>query len=287
MSEVIFVSPGQSDIVASGPQFGVKYTLAGPDGSRAVFNDPTDADYVGWLSGISGFDSAEIREAADDLIGDDGGVHGEFLYGRRPVTLEGYIDGRPTNTDRNIRSTRLERASNAMRKDSTLRWAVEGGVEQILYVRRQQPLRITGGVLKQFQLAMVASDYRIYAAALQEQKIGYNVTDVSVDNKGTAPTPPTYTVTGPATGIQIQNRSTGEYIVLAPSYNLPADQSLTADVASRTVLHSSGTQLFDKVEFASTAWGELRPGMNNIVLSVTSAFTSATTITVNWRDAWV
>lgn len=48
------------------PEASIKYTFVGPSGARAVLNDPTDPDFVGYLDGeeaISGIDSPEIRTA--------------------------------------------------------------------------------------------------------------------------------------------------------------------------------------------------------------------------------
>jgi hypothetical protein len=286
MTQIIVVTPGQSQIVASGPQFGVKYTLIGADGARAVFNDPEDMDYVGWLTGLSGLDSPEVRESADDLIGDDGGVHGDFFYGRRPIILEGNIDGRPTNVERNQRMTRLQRASNATRRDSVLRWIVEGGVDQIVKVRRNQPLRISGGVLKEFQLAMVSADPRIYAAQIQEQRFLPGVTTGTITNYGTMRTPPLMTVYGPATDIEVRNFTTGEAIIMAPSFTLTGSQSVTFDVANRTAIRSDGVNVFSSVQFASTTWWEIQPGVNNPRLTATGT-TGATSLLIQWQDAWI
>src|SRR3954468_16656107 len=95
MSQFVPVQPGLSNVTASGAQFGTKYVLLAPDGARVVFKYQNDADYVGWLTNISGLDSPDLRESADDLIGDDGGVHGLFFHGRRPLVLEGMIDNKP------------------------------------------------------------------------------------------------------------------------------------------------------------------------------------------------
>src|SRR4051812_28353884 len=98
-----------------GVQYGVKYTLTGPDGTVAVFNDPADANYVGMLdpANCSGFDSADVRENADELVQMDGGIHGDFYFGRRPVTLAGKIFNVATTTERNQKITALQRATNA------------------------------------------------------------------------------------------------------------------------------------------------------------------------------
>lgn len=131
-------------------------------GPRAVFNDTTDADFVGFLNPeSSGLDSPDIREDAADKVEDDGGVHGAFFAGRRPVVLQGAITA-SSATQRNERVDKLQRASLALRGDGTLSWTMTNGQQASITVRRQQPLRITKGFVKEFQLPLVAADPRIY-----------------------------------------------------------------------------------------------------------------------------
>lgn len=288
MTRIVFVSPGTNLEFASGPQFGVKHTLVGPDGSRAVFNDPFDADYVGWLTSTAGFDSPEVRESADDLVGDDGGVHGNFYYGRRPVILEGQIESRPSNAERNRRMTRLQRASNAMRKDATLRWAVEGGIEQTVKVRRQQPLRISGGYLKTFQLALVSADYRIYGAAIQEMRFDVGDHTKYASNHGSAQTPPIITVYGPAEGVEIHNHTTGSVVAFGAGLSLTATDYVTVDYANGTVMKNGTTNVYDTVIFPASTWWQLQPGDNNIAWHATAtSTTAASSMVMTWQDAWV
>lgn len=144
-------------VIPDGPEYGVKFTLEGPDGTKAVFNDSTDPNYVGILSPeSSGLDSADVRESAADAVEADGGIHGNFFYGRRPVVLQGTIIA-SSATQRNERASRLKQASNAMRADATLKWTPTGSEEMELKLRRQQPLRITKGFVKEFQLSMVSA----------------------------------------------------------------------------------------------------------------------------------
>lgn len=98
------------------------YKLVGPDGTVAVFNDPFDPNYVGALVDVSGLDSPEIREAASDLTQSDGGVHGDFYFGRRPIVLSGRVFGHASVLERNTRLDRAKRASNALRADAVLSW---------------------------------------------------------------------------------------------------------------------------------------------------------------------
>lgn len=150
----------------SGPQTSVKYTLTGPDGTVATFNESTDPNFVGYLTETTGLDSPEVIQNAENISGLDGGIHGNFFYGRRPITLAGSIINVKDAKERNEKETKLQQASNAMRADAVLEWTPEGGEAQSIKVRRAQPLRITGAWNKEFQLALVAEDPRIYSAVV-------------------------------------------------------------------------------------------------------------------------
>jgi hypothetical protein len=149
-----------------GVEYGCKYTLTGPDGTIAVFNDSTDPNFVGILSPeSSGLDSPEVREDAQDNTEDDGGIHGNFFYGRRPVILQGTIIA-SSASQRNERVDKLQRASNAMRADATLKWKPAGAAEEVeLKLRRQQPVRITKGYVKDFMVPMVSAEAYIRSVA--------------------------------------------------------------------------------------------------------------------------
>lgn len=147
-------------VTTTGPEYGIKYTLEGPDGTKAVFNDSTDPNFVGSLSPeSSGLDSADVRESAIDNVEGDGGIHGNFYYGRRPVVLQGTIIA-SSAAQRNERALKIQTAANALRADASLRWKTQGGtVEEVeLKVRRQQPVRITKGYVKEFQIPLVSAN---------------------------------------------------------------------------------------------------------------------------------
>lgn len=159
-----------------GVEYGAVYELVGPNGARAVFNDDKDPDFVGSLSAeSSGLDSADVREDAEDATEADGGVHGNFWYGRRPVVLQGQVSA-TSKTERNNRVAKLKLASNAMRDDARLTWQPEGGPEVYLDLRRQQPVRITKGFVKEFQVPLVAASIypRSATSKIVESKIETN-----------------------------------------------------------------------------------------------------------------
>ena len=112
-------------------EFGAFYKLVG-GGVTATFNDPTDPNYVGMLTEVSGLDSPEVRESASDLTQSDGGVHGDFYYGRRPIVLSGRVFGHASVLERNTRLDRARRASNIMRADGVLSWKPANRVENYI-----------------------------------------------------------------------------------------------------------------------------------------------------------
>lgn len=104
-------------------EFGAHYKLTSPEtGVTATFNNPFDPNYVGMLTEVTGLDSPDIRESAEDLVESDGGVHGRFYYGRRPITMNGRIFGHVSNTERAYRSDLARRASQCLRQDGQLSW---------------------------------------------------------------------------------------------------------------------------------------------------------------------
>lgn len=274
-------------MAATGPQWGVKYTLTSPTANVAVFNDESSGSYVGILDPeqSSGLDSAEIRESATDRVEADGGVHGNFFFGRRPVVLGGIIRAN-TSTQRNERVGLLKAASLALRADATLQWKVDGGVETFIKVRRQQPLRVTGkGFAKFFQLALVAEDPRIYASTLTEKSYAEATKGVNqtITNNGDIDTPPVLLrITGPGTNFKLENN--GQSIVL--NTTIAAGHFVDLNPLTATAMLDGVTSEYAKIARPETVWWTLAPGNNTFKWTVSSGATAATKVQVNYRDAW-
>lgn len=115
------------------PEIGARYVLTNStNGAVAVFNDPTDALYAGMLTEVTGLDSPDVRESAEELAQADGGTHGYFYFGRRPITLSGRLFGHATKLERNTRLDYINRASMALRGDSILSWKPSSREENLL-----------------------------------------------------------------------------------------------------------------------------------------------------------
>lgn len=156
--------------VAFGFEVGIKYTLVGPRGHRVVFNDETDPDFIGRIEEITGLDGPDTRESAENLVEADGGRHGDFYHGRRPITISGNLDTSSLGLSLNQKVTKLLAATNAMRQDAVLSWTPTGGIPMSLRLRRQQPPRVTGARVKSFLVSMVCADSEVFSDLLLYQQ---------------------------------------------------------------------------------------------------------------------
>jgi hypothetical protein len=289
----------------TGPETGVKYTLTNSASYSAVFNDTTDANYVGGLAGddaITGLDSPEVRESFADLAEADGAIHGSFFHGRRPITISGQVIG-STNDERNERLTRLQRATNSLTADGTLTWTPSGSISQFCYVRKQQPTRIAGaGTLKSFFIALVAADPRIYATtATTYSGIAIGGTQVA-ENRGSYAAPfdsitisrptgsavNTITVTvGGVTVVKLGGTGTGGTPAALGWTSGSAITSYVINTRTRSVVTTgSVTNAYSAVDFTASNWTDLSPGNNNVSFTVTGGGTGST-MAISYRDVWM
>lgn len=105
------------------PENGATYVLSNPaNGVKAVFNDLTDPSNVGMITDISGLDSPEVRESAEDLVQADGGTHGYFYFSRRPIVISANVFGHASVAARNLKVDLADRAAQLLRVDGTLSW---------------------------------------------------------------------------------------------------------------------------------------------------------------------
>lgn len=282
---VITESPGVGNI-GSGPQWGVPFTLEGPDGTKAVFNDSTSAHYAGILipEECSGLDSAEVRENLADRTELDGAIQGPQYYGRRPIVLTGAIPATSTIV-RNEMMARIKRASNAMRANATLTWTPDGGEQLFATIRRQAPLRITGAWLKKFQIPLVAADARLYATTIQTGTIvPGGAGTVTLTNNGDGEAPLTATIFGPIENPTLTNEATGQSINL--TYKLAKGEKLVLDFLARTIKLAGTTNKYSALNFATSTWWLIQPGENKIKLAQKS-YEKGAEVEFSFRDAWV
>lgn len=289
-------------------EIGITYELTGPDGTRAVFQNSGDTDFVGYISEITGLDSADVREQSEDKPGADGAVHGDFFAGRRPVTVEGTISvGADSPTIRNSRIDRLLRATLALRSDAVLKWQETGGVARQISLRRQQPTRISGLRPKKFLVAMVAENPRIVSQAenslailagalgtagadfpldfdLDFNEVAGSAGTLSITNAGSGDAIPTFEIAGPIVNPRVLNNTTGKeqrFII-----TLAAGETLVVNGDDRSVILNGATNRYAAYDFSTSEWWTLQPGANDVRLLSTS-YSAPAALTVRWRDSWL
>ena len=273
-----------------GPALNDVYTLVAPDGSTAVFNDTTSGNYVGVLTDLTGLDSAEVRESAEDLTEADGGSHGNFFYGRRPIVLTGKVYGHATIAARNVKLDKLMRASNAMRGDATLTWVSDPtgvAMSMFTFVRRQQPLRISGGWVKDFQLGLVSEYAMIYSTALRASGTIASGTSAALENQGSGEAYPVINLTGISTNpVVLNSTASPNQVLYTTGLSLASGETLQIDTLTHTATFTAGARNGQSgnryIDFGATVnWPRIARGSSTFGLS------GGGSMTLSWRDTWV
>jgi Siphovirus-type tail component, C-terminal domain len=271
-------------------EIGIPYLLVGPDGTRAVFNDPSDPDFVGYLDGENGItgllDGAAVRENTVDRVEADGAIHGLFWRGRRVGTLQGIL--RPEASIAVILGAeqRLKLASRGLRADCQLRYTPTGQThERVLFLRRTAAPSITGRRPKQFQVALASADHRVVSSEEELVTIAAGGTG-EASNEGDEWASWRAVLNGPLTNPRIVNADlSGQQVALnVPTVTIDEGESLTVDQARRTITWNDGNDAFWTLNFAASTWFELAPASSSTIHLEATA--GAGTMDFMFRHAW-
>lgn len=304
-------------------QLGIPYTLIGPDGTRVVFNDPLDSDFVGYLdseNGVTGLlDTADVREGYFDKPEAHGGVQTRNWFSQRVGTLQGFILPDPNWTVYNQRESKLKAASRGMEggSPSVLLWTPDGRDGMSMRLYRQGKVSITGRRPKKFLVAMSSPDAFMHSAAIHQRDLivveesgdaGFTspitsplgvsykaIPHTLTVNEGDAPTYPEFVLQGPLTNPVLFNDTIEDpnKNKFALSCTLGVGETLYVNTALRTVLlkaTSEGKDLFNRYSyyaqnFATNTWWALLPGSNDVRIAPTP-LPSGASATILWQDAW-
>jgi hypothetical protein len=300
------------------PSFGIPYELVGPNGARAVFNDPADGDFCGYLNsenGITGLlDTPEVREGYFDKPEFSGGVQTNSFFSKRVGTIQGFLIPEPNMVVFNTRESKIKAASRGMEgeKPAMLYWTPEGRPQMAMRVYRQGKISVTGRRPKIFTIPLSSPDPFIFSAATAEEIISATAeaegdegfsspigpelevlykakAHIGVVNEGDAETWPELYFKGPMVNPVIINLTTGQKFTL--TYTLGAEEELIVNTYTRSVqLKSSpeATALVNRysaysANFAVNEWWPLVPGNNNIQFI---SGTGGGSVLVRWKSAW-
>lgn len=101
---------------------------------------------------------------------------------------------------------------------------------------------------------------------------------------GSFPAYPTIVLTGPASGLRVENVTTGKRIEL--DMVLTAGEILTVDFARRTVVDQNGTSRFDTRDPSVSTWWTLAPGLN-VLRYFPEHVDVGSTATIRARATWI
>lgn len=288
----------------------ITYELTGPNGIRIVWNDQTDPDYVGVLTEVGGMDAPDLTESAENLVQEDGGVHGDFFHNRRPMTLDGLLLNPIDATERNTRMLKITGATDALRADALLRFQPSGMEMLRTSVRRQNGPRFAGAWQKTCQIGLVADDPRIYSDAVYTQStpatlvgvapqgrafpesgsITYGAGDTSgqlfINNAGNTTTYPIITITGPGNFPAVINATTGYTMYFTGALSSADTIVIDTNPLSRTIVLNGATSVYSRLRFDVSTWWGLVAGVNDIQLTFAS-FSTGAAMGIQWRNAWI
>lgn len=291
-------------------EHGLTYTILGPDGTRAVINDSSDPDFVGFIDadngGVTGLERAGVRENADVLPEADGGVHGAFLYDRLGFALNLLIPDGVGGLSWRARQAKLKRATDAMREDALLQWTPTEAIPVEVSFRQQQPLRITDKRPKRALLVgvcedpvVVSQDENVLTLLAAGVLVGGMASPLKsplasgqapagqliVTNDGAADAWPVLRLDGPMTNPVITFLESGANIPL--TYNLAAGDFLEIDTnpRRRSILLNGAVNRYSALRFDESLWAPLLPGDNTVRLGL-DAYAAPASLEVTWRDTW-
>lgn len=251
-------------------------------------------------------DLPEVRSFDDPRAGDHGAYRGTDLAGVRVVTVELDIVATPTVAFSDAVNA-LQAATVVQSAETPFAWQRPGRPKQQVFARpRRRALPDDLAFQMGFGRATVqllATDPRVYAQAISTGQTGlpsaaggrtyprtYPLTYGAVSsansilavNAGNFAALPVLLITGPVDTPTVLHTTSGRFLKFA--LQLTAGDTLTVDLDAKSVL-LNGTASRRTALTADSSWWELAPGDNTV--QYTAAATTASTLTVTWRSAWL
>lgn len=274
-----------------------------------MFNDTTSGSYY-WLSGADGMDGAAVRNNSEMKPQRDGAIVHDAFLGPRTIVLTGQVIAADFTTRRTLLDNLAAYTFPLLRANGTLRFTPTGGTTRQLSVRLFDKVTVRGGVLKEFQITLIASDPFTYSDALftatTSALTGAGATgglafpvafpigfgeytaggEAAVTNSGNVNSYPVIRVYGPISGPTLRNLTTGLVLSL-PGASVSSGSYAAVDMANETIYLDDITTspLIRYLDVLTSEFWPLVPGANTVKLTG-SGFSGATNATVLYRHAF-
>jgi hypothetical protein len=281
------------------------------DGWQGNATDAWDVDWIiteesGWSTG------APVRIATADRSGIDGGLSGPVLRGARLIVLTGVCIA-PDRKQMLQAKDRLNAVATGRSAGLYVLVVEEDHMARQAEVRHfaEPKMKDINSHAFAFELSLRADDPLRYGQDVISETIGLPVdtsgqglvfpvtfpvtfgsADVSLGgsvflpNDGTAAVYPTLVFTGPVENPTAYNITDLDHVQkTALSISLTTDQSLTVDMAARTVLLNNSLSKRAQL-LPGSSWWQIEPGGATVAYSAATAGGGASRLTVIYRPAW-
>jgi len=226
------------------------------------------------LRSFDGFEYPEVLASIEDVAGIGGAHYVNSKFGRRRMSFQGDLVGADKFSQRRD-------LLSVLRQRGTMKLFDVTTYDDLTLEFEAEIIRLTMPYTHQvhgFLFELQAPDWRFYSQTEDTESFDAN-DEITITNDGTELTEPTFTITGPGTGIEVANVSTGEDFQIS---SLSAGEVVVVDVQARTVT-LDGTSDFSV--FTGDFWG-LQPGDNITEFLVTSGSDSNTNLEIKYKDAY-
>lgn len=247
---------------------------------------------------MQGFEYPSVNASIEDISGMSGAVFVNSKFGRRPLSWEGILSEDVLASRRNLERVCRAGSLKTIKFETCDDLQLQAEVEVLSLTMPYQWGR------QKYLIQAVAPDSRFYSQELVSVDIGetslrggasipfpsiplaipLSTADISNDvvhNFGSEETEPIFTITGPGTGFNVTNVTTGESFVYAGT--LDADDVIEINVRDGTVTLNGITNAYE--DFTGD-FIKLAPGDNQFEFSIDSDGDLTTNLNVTYRHAY-
>ena len=229
----------------------------------------------GQIGTLEGWEYPSVISAIDDIPGNKGALYVNSKFGRRRLSIQGYIPGQ-TEAERIAMGLALRQTGTMkLMTFTTLNDLALQAYVEVLSLDYKYSNKCTS-----FLIELVAPDPRFYSQTLHDTKLD-NSDSKKITNSGNEITSPSIKLLGDGSNWVISNTTTGKSFTLART--ISGTDYITINCADRTVLLNNTTSIFPDFD---GDFFVLDPGDNTITTTVTGGDVT-TEVHVLFRDSYI
>jgi hypothetical protein len=135
----------------------------------------------------------------------------------------------------------------------------------------------------QFDVGSSGSWFPVLPLAVRNSQV---LGSVQIQNVGDAECFPVWTVTGPCSSITLTNATTGKSLVIAQALTSSDTAVIDFREGAKTALMNGVTNLYSAISITSSAFWSLKPGLNNITITLPGA-AGTTTARMDYKPRYL